>query len=96
MDMDVNVQYRRAKSKSDSRASRLEMKKGKEGFPWNGRIRRENATKHRNVQCKCKEKETRRKRQQTYLKISSQVLDNADQQLGLAIGENGFGSVRHG
>jgi len=36
------------------------------------------------------------KRKQTYLEITSQVLDDADQQLGLAIGEGGVRGVRHG
>jgi hypothetical protein len=41
------------------------------------------------------ENQTRKERKQTYLKISSQVLDDADQQLGLTSREGRVRGVRH-
>jgi hypothetical protein len=58
-------------------------------------IREKNASECRNMEWKCRRERCVEKGQQTYLKISSQVLDDADQQLGLASREGGVRGVRH-
>jgi hypothetical protein len=58
-------------------------------------IREKNEIECRNVKWKCRQIRRVEKGKQTYLEISSQVLDDADQQLGLTSREGGIRGVRH-